>query len=133
LELIRQKGAKPAVVINPETPVERVIDVLDQIDLLLIMSVNPGFGAQDFIEGSIDKLRQARQLKQERGLSFLIEIDGGIKVDNADRVAAAGAEVLVSGSGIFKKPSYKDTISSMRRAAERGVSEPGSARAAAAG
>jgi ribulose-phosphate 3-epimerase len=124
LDLIREHGMKPAVVVNPETPVQRVVDVLPRIELLLIMSVNPGFGAQQFIEGSIDKLRQARKLRDDLGLSFLIEIDGGIKVDNADLVAGAGAEVLVSGSGIFKTSSYKDTIASMRRAAEKGASQP---------
>jgi ribulose-phosphate 3-epimerase len=123
IELIRKHGMKPAVVINPETPVERVVDVLPRIELLLIMSVNPGFGAQQFIDGSTDKLRQARKLRDDLGLSFLLEIDGGIKVDNADLVAGAGAEVLVSGSGIFKTSSYKDTIAAMRRAAEKGASQ----------
>lgn len=125
LELIRQHKVKPAVVINPETAVESVTDVLPQIDMLLIMSVNPGFGAQAFIESSIDKLRTARELREERGLSFLIEIDGGIKIDNAERVAAAGAEVLVSGSGIFKTPDYAATIRSMRRIAEEGAVNQG--------
>jgi ribulose-phosphate 3-epimerase len=118
LELIRKHNVKPAVVINPETDLEKVAAVLPQVEMLLIMSVNPGFGAQAFIETSIDKLRAARELRRQRGLSFLIEIDGGIKVDNAERVAAAGAEVLVSGSGIFKTTDYAKTIRSMRQTAE---------------
>lgn len=117
LELIRQHKVKPAVVINPETPFSAVTDVLADVDMLLIMSVHPGFGGQSFIESSIDKLRQARAFREEHGLSFLIEIDGSIKVDNAGRVAEAGAEVLVSGSGIFKAEDYAETISSMRAAA----------------
>jgi len=107
----------PAVVINPETPVGTVIDILPSIDLLLIMSVHPGFAEQEFIESVVEKIDEAARLKRERGLSYLIEVDGGIKVNNTGRVAAAGAEVLVSGSGIFETPNYHETIAAMRRAA----------------
>ena len=114
---IREHHMRPAVVINPDTPVSAVADVLTDVDMLLIMSVYPGFGGQKFIEASIDKLREARAIKEKRRLSFLIEIDGGITKDNAKAVAEAGAEVLVSGSGIFKADDYAETIASMRAAA----------------
>jgi ribulose-phosphate 3-epimerase len=114
---IREHGVYPAVVINPETPVGTVIDILPSIDLLLIMSVHPGFAEQEFIESVVEKIDEAARLKRERGLSYLIEVDGGIKVNNTGRVAAAGAEVLVSGSGIFETPNYHETIAAMRRAA----------------
>jgi ribulose-phosphate 3-epimerase len=116
---IRNHGVHPAVVINPETPLETVIDVLPSVDLLLIMSVHPGFAAQEFIESALDKINAAARLKRQGGLSFLIEVDGGIKVDNTARVVAAGAEVLVSGSGIFGTPNYRKTIAAMRQAAEQ--------------
>jgi ribulose-phosphate 3-epimerase len=114
---IREHGARPSVAINPETPLEMVIDALPSIDMLLVMSVHPGFAEQAFIESALDKIGEAARLKRERGLSYLIEVDGGIKVNNTGRVAAAGAEVLVSGSGIFETPNYHETIAAMRRAA----------------
>lgn len=119
LRQIRECGVRPAVAINPETPLETVIDVLPHIDMLLIMTVHPGFGAQDFIDMTA-KITQARRLRQEQRLSFLIEVDGGIKANKtAAPVAAAGAEVLVSGSGIFGTPDYAATIAAMRAEAER--------------
>jgi ribulose-phosphate 3-epimerase len=114
---IRERGVHPAVAINPETPLETVIDVLPSVDMLLVMSVHPGFAEQAFIESVVDKIYEAARLKRERGLSYLIEVDGGIKVNNTARVTAAGAEVLVSGSGIFETPNYRETIAAMRRAA----------------
>jgi ribulose-phosphate 3-epimerase len=114
---IREHGVRPSVAINPETPLETVIDVLPSIDMLLVMSVHPGFAEQEFIESVVDKIEEAARLKRTRGLSYLIEVDGGIKVNNTGRVAAAGAEVLVSGSGIFETPNYGETIAAMRRAA----------------
>jgi ribulose-phosphate 3-epimerase len=116
---IREQGVRPAVVINPETPLDAVTAVLPQVDMLLIMSVHPGFGAQAFIESAVDKLAAAAAWRQRHGLSFLIEVDGGIKIDNAARVAAAGADVLVSGSGIFGGTDYCSTIARMRQAAEQ--------------
>jgi ribulose-phosphate 3-epimerase len=116
---IRAHGVHPSVAINPDTPLERVADILPQVDMLLVMTVHPGFGAQAFIEEVTEKIVQASRLKQQRGLSFLIEVDGGIKVEHtAARVANAGAEVLVSGSGIFATPDYRQTIAVMRREAE---------------
>lgn len=133
IELIRAHRVKPAVVVNPETELERVIGVLPRVEMLLIMSVHPGFGAQQFIESSLDKLRQARQLRRRLGLSFLIEVDGGIKVDNAGQVAAAGAEVIVAGSGIFKTENYAATIGAMRKMAEEGAARRSAISLAAAG
>jgi ribulose-phosphate 3-epimerase len=123
---IRDHGVHPAVAINPDTPLETVSDILPSIDLLLVMSVHPGFAAQAFIESVLDKIVAAARLKRQRGLSYLIEVDGGIKVNNTARVAAAGAEVLVSGSGIFGTPNYRRTITAMRQAAEQaqGAAEP---------
>ncbi len=118
---IRRHGVRPAVVVNPDTPLSAVTSILPQVDMLLVMSVHPGFGAQAFIEAAVDKIAAAAEFKRTHGLSCLIEVDGGIKVGNAARVAAAGAEVLVSGSGIFSTPDYRDTISAMRRAAEEGA------------
>jgi ribulose-phosphate 3-epimerase len=116
---IRGCGVRPAVAINPDTPLETVKDILPQIDMLLIMTVHPGFGSQPFIESVTEKIAQASQLKKERGLSFLIEVDGGIKPQKtAAQAAAAGAEVFVSGSGIFHASDYRKAIAEMRHAAE---------------
>jgi len=117
IEQIRAHHARPAVAINPDTPLETVADILPSIDMLLVMSVNPGFGGQGFIESALAKVELAARWKRERGLSYLIEVDGGIKVDNAGRVATAGANVLVSGSGIFGTRSYRETIAAMRQSA----------------
>ncbi len=120
---IRRHGVRPAVVINPETPFEAVTGVLPHVEMLLVMSVHPGFGAQEFIDTAVDKIAQAAAHKRAQKLSYSIEVDGGVKVHNAERVAAAGAEILVSGSGIFGTPSYPETIATMRRSAERGAAE----------
>ena len=120
---IRSHGVQPGVVINPGTPLDAATAVLPEVDLLLIMSVNPGFGGQEFIEGAIPKIEAAAAWRHRHGLSFLIEVDGGITVDNAARVAAAGADVLVSGSGIFRASDYRETIARMRQVAEAGVAE----------
>ncbi len=117
---IRQQGAHPSVAINPDTPLDSVTDILAQVDMLLLMTVHPGFGAQAFIDDVTAKIEQAHRLRQQKGLSFLIEVDGGIKVERTTaRVASAGADVLVSGSGIFGTPDYRQTIAAMRREAER--------------
>ncbi|MFI5395859.1 MAG: ribulose-phosphate 3-epimerase [Candidatus Binatia bacterium] len=116
---IRDEGVRPAIAINPDTPLETVADILPSVDMLLIMSVHPGFAAQAFIESVMEKIAQAARWKRERRLSYLIEVDGGIKVDNTARVAAAGAEVFVSGSGIFGTANYHDTIAAMRHAADQ--------------
>ena len=104
LARIRQRGAKPGLTLNPETPIERVLPYIGELDLLLVMSVRPGFGGQKFIDGALDKLRTARRAIDERHLSVELEVDGGVKLDNARRVVDAGANVVVAGSAIFEAP-----------------------------
>lgn len=104
LARIRQRGAKAGLTLNPETPVEKVLPFLGELDLLLVMSVRPGFGGQKFIEGALDKLRVVRKALDERKLMAELEIDGGVKLDNARRVVDAGATVVVAGSAIFEAP-----------------------------
>ncbi len=112
---IRSHDMRPGVVLNPATPVSTVDVILPDVDLLLIMSVNPGFGGQQFIESSIEKLATASRIKRERQLDVLIEVDGGVKLGNAARVGAAGAEVLVMGTGLFGTENYEKTIGEVRR------------------
>jgi len=108
---------KPAVVLNPATPLSSVEVVLPDVEMILLMSVNPGFGGQKFIESAIDKLHAARRFKDEHRLGYLIEVDGGVKAENAERVVAAGAEVLVVGTGIFAKSDYGKVVAEIQRAA----------------
>lgn len=122
LQQIKAANVMPAVVINPATPVSQLEPILPDVGLVLIMSVNPGFGGQKFIEHSIARLTELRDLRTRLGLSFFIEIDGGVKVDNTRRIAAAGAEAIVSGSGIFNTTDYKATIAAMRKELEAGLS-----------
>ena len=111
---IRAHGCRPAVVLNPATPFHTLETILPDLDMVLVMSVNPGFGGQSFIRSALDKLALARRTKQERGLDFLIEVDGGVKTANVAEVSAAGAEVFVIGTGIFETPSYRDTVTEIR-------------------
>jgi ribulose-phosphate 3-epimerase len=104
LAAIRARGVKPGLTLNPETPVEAVLPHLDLVDLALVMSVRPGFGGQKFIEGALAKVRRIREALDASHLSAELEVDGGIKPDNAGRVVAAGATVLVAGSAIFEDP-----------------------------
>jgi ribulose-phosphate 3-epimerase len=115
---IRELGKKPFVVLNPATPIEAIEWVLPDIAQVLIMSVNPGFGGQKFITTTLDKIRQLRALIDERQLDIEIEVDGGIKLDNVADVVAAGANVIVSGSGIFGTMDYAATIAEMRKRGE---------------
>jgi ribulose-phosphate 3-epimerase len=108
LARIRQRGAKAGLTLNPETPVEKVLPFLGELDLLLVMSVRPGFGGQKFIESALDKLRVVRKAIDERKLSAELEVDGGVKLDNAKRVVDAGATVVVAGSAIFEAPEGVD-------------------------
>jgi ribulose-phosphate 3-epimerase len=105
LHLIRELGALAGVALNPATPLESVRDVLPEIDLLLVMSVNPGFGGQSFIPASTEKVRRARRMLDEVGSTALIEIDGGVDTGNAREIAAAGVDVLVAGSAVYGHPS----------------------------
>jgi ribulose-phosphate 3-epimerase len=117
VQAIKALGKKACVVLNPATPLDGVRYVLDELDMVLIMSVNPGFGGQSFIEAVLPKIAELRQEADARGLELDIEVDGGVKVDNVDRVVAAGANVIVSGSGIFKTDDYAATIAAMRERA----------------
>jgi ribulose-phosphate 3-epimerase len=116
LQRIRELGKRPAVSLNPATPPEAVFWVLDQVEMVLVMSVNPGFGGQAFIPSSLDKISRIREEITARGLAVDVEVDGGIVVDNAGDVVRAGANVLVSGTGVFRTPDYAETIARMRRA-----------------
>ncbi len=114
---IEGKGAKPGVVINPGTPVESLGEALERAALVLVMSVNPGFGAQSFMEVSLPKLSELRDLREKHGYGYVIEIDGGIKTGNAQLVIDAGAEVIVAGSAVFKSDDYAATIRALRGSA----------------
>ena len=116
LNKIRELGARPSLAVNPDVPLENVIDYFTDIELLLMMTVFPGFGGQAFIPEVLPKIEGARRLIDQKKLPILIEVDGGIKTDNIDRVVSAGREVIVSGSGIFKTNDYAETIRQMRTA-----------------
>ena len=112
--LIREQGLKAGLVFNPATPLNWLDHVIDKLDLILIMSVNPGFGGQSFIPGALDKLREARRRIDASGRDIRLEVDGGVKVDNIRAIAAAGADTFVAGSAIFNSPDYTATITQMR-------------------
>jgi ribulose-phosphate 3-epimerase len=116
LGLIRELGVRPGIVLNPATPLSWLDHTLDLVDLILMMSVNPGFGGQSFIESVLPKIETARARIDATGRAIRLEVDGGIKVDNIARVAAAGADTFVAGSAIFGSASYTQTISAMRAA-----------------
>ncbi|MEO0442377.1 MAG: ribulose-phosphate 3-epimerase [Pseudomonadota bacterium] len=116
LQLIKQKGCKAGLVLNPATTLDTIKHVLPQLDMLLIMSVNPGFGGQAFIPYTLDKLREARKAIDERGLDTRLEIDGGVNPNNIAEIARAGADTFVAGSAIFNQPDYKAVIDAMRQA-----------------
>ena len=119
LQKIRKLGAKSSVAVNPDVPLAAVERCFPDIDMILMMTVFPGFGGQAFIPDVLPKIEQARKLIDEQKLVVLLEADGGIKTGNIDQVVHAGAEVIVSGSGIFKTPDYGETIRQMRRAVDR--------------
>jgi len=121
LEAIHAAGKKASVAINPATPLDHLRYVLDLVDMVLVMTVNPGFGGQSFIPQVLAKVATLRADAIARGLDLDIEVDGGIKVDNVDVVSGAGANVIVSGSGIFEEPDYRTTITIMRERADRAV------------
>ena len=120
LQLVRECGCKPGLVFNPATPLDALGHVMDKIDMVLIMSVNPGFGGQSFIPGTLEKLRTARTLIDASGRDIRLEIDGGVKVDNIAEITAAGADTFVAGSAIFGAEDYRATIDAMREAIGRG-------------
>lgn len=122
IQLIKSLGKKTGVSINPATPVSTLEVILDDLDLVLLMSVNPGFGGQSFIPATLAKIAALRQRIDERGLVVEIEIDGGVKADNIGSMAAAGADVFVAGSAVFSTPDYAQTIALLRRnAVAKGV------------
>lgn len=114
LALIRDEGCKAGLVFNPATPLDCLEYVMDKVDMLLLMSVNPGFGGQKFIPAALDKLRQARAMIDASGREIRLEIDGGVKVDNVGEIAAAGADTFVAGSAIFGSEDYAATIAAMK-------------------
>lgn len=116
LQLIRDAGCKAGLVFNPATSLDALKYVMDKIDMILLMSVNPGFGGQSFIPSTLDKLREARSLIDESGLDIRLEVDGGVGPTNIAAAAQAGADTFVAGSAIFGKPDYKAVIDSMREA-----------------
>ena len=116
LGLIHEQGCKAGLVFNPATPLDWLEFVMDKVDMVLLMSVNPGFGGQKFIPSALDKLRVARKMIDASGRDIRLEIDGGVKVDNIGEIAAAGADTFVAGSAIFGSPDYRATIDAMRAA-----------------
>jgi ribulose-phosphate 3-epimerase len=122
LHMIQDHGAKAGVVINPATPVMLLEDVLEIVDYVLVMSVNPGYGGQRFIPRSLNKVRQLRRLRAERRLEFAIEIDGGVGHDNMEEVAKAGVDWVVAGSSVFHTPDPAEAIRAMQRMAEDATS-----------
>jgi ribulose-phosphate 3-epimerase len=118
LAQIRELGKRPVVVLNPHTPLEAIDYVLGDVAMVLVMTVNPGFGGQQLIPSALGKVRRLRQLIDERGLDVDIEVDGGVKLENIEAVCAAGADVIVSGSGVFGTPDYAATIAQLRARGE---------------
>jgi ribulose-phosphate 3-epimerase len=116
LQLIQAEGCRAGLVFNPATPLDVLEWVIDKVDLVLIMSVNPGFGGQSFIASALRKIEAARRIIDASGRDIRLEVDGGIKVDNIRQVADAGADTFVAGSAIFGKPDYRTVIDSMRQA-----------------
>lgn len=114
LQMIREGGCKSGLVFNPATPLSYLDYVMDKVDMILLMSVNPGFGGQKFIPSTLDKLKQARQLIDQSGYDIRLEVDGGVTVANIAEIAAAGADTFVAGSAIFNTDDYKATIDKMR-------------------
>ncbi|WP_077531664.1 ribulose-phosphate 3-epimerase [Vreelandella utahensis] len=114
LQMVRDAGLKTGLVFNPATPLHYMDYVMDKLDMILLMSVNPGFGGQSFIPGTLDKLREARRKIDASGRNIRLEVDGGVKEDNIGEIAAAGADTFVAGSAIFKKDDYSRIITDMR-------------------
>ena len=114
LQLIRDHGCKPGLVFNPATPLDYLTHVLDKIDMVLLMSVNPGFGGQVFIDSALDKLKAVRRIIDDSRRDIRLEIDGGVRIDNIRKIAEAGADTFVAGSSIFGSDDYKGTLQDMR-------------------
>ncbi|MCH1926171.1 ribulose-phosphate 3-epimerase [Shewanella sp. C32] len=121
LQLIREHGCKAGLVFNPATPLSYLDYVMDKLDVIMLMSVNPGFGGQSFIPETLRKLQQVRQLIDQSGFDIRLEVDGGVKVDNIAEIAAAGADMFVAGSAIFGQPDYAAVIQQMRNELAKGA------------
>ena len=121
LQLIRDQGCQAGLVFNPATPLHYLDYVMDKLDLILLMSVNPGFGGQKFIPSTLDKLREVRERIDASGRDIRLEVDGGVKVDNIGEIAAAGADTFVAGSAIFSADDYPATIAAMREQIKQAV------------
>jgi ribulose-phosphate 3-epimerase len=121
LSLIKDLGCQSGLVFNPATPLNYLDCVMDKVDVILLMSVNPGFGGQSFIPSTLDKLRQVRQRIDDSGFDIRLEVDGGVKVDNIGEIAAAGADMFVAGSAIFNTDDYAKTITDMREQIAKAV------------
>ncbi|NQZ49271.1 MAG: ribulose-phosphate 3-epimerase [Moritella sp.] len=119
LQLIKEHGLKAGLVFNPATPLHHLDYVMDKLDMILLMSVNPGFGGQSFIPSTLQKLRDVRQLIDASGRDIILEIDGGVKVDNIREIAEAGADMFVAGSAIYGQEDYKKVINEMRSELEK--------------
>ena len=115
LQLIRDHGCKAGLVLNPATPLHVLEHVMDKLDIILLMSVNPGFGGQSFIPHTLKKIAAVRKMIDESGRDIMLEVDGGVKIDNIREIAEAGADTFVAGSAIFGKPDYKAVIDAMRQ------------------
>jgi ribulose-phosphate 3-epimerase len=118
---IRAAGASPGVVLNPTTPLHTLDETLELVDYVLLMSVDPGFGGQEFIPGTLDKVRRLRRIREERNLGFRIEIDGGITLDNVADTARAGCDIIVAGTAVFGSSDPASAVAQLARAAERAV------------
>lgn len=123
LALIKESGCQAGLVLNPATPVHVLEHVMDKLDVILLMSVNPGFGGQSFIPNTLDKLKKVRELIDQSGRDIHLEVDGGVKVDNIGEIAQAGADAFVAGSAIFNSPDYAKTITNMRQMIQQQFSE----------
>ncbi len=122
LQLIRDLGCRPGLVFNPATPLNQLPYVIDKLDLIMIMSVNPGFAKQPFLPSSLNKIREARQFLDSYGYGQRIEVDGGIKIENIEQIAAAGADTFVIGSAIFNTPDYGATLGNFQAALSKTIS-----------
>lgn len=120
ISLIKEEGCKAGIVLNPATPLSVLDYVIDKLDMVLLMSVNPGFGGQSFIPHTLQKCQQVRSMIDERGLDIRLEIDGGVKVDNIEEIAACGADTFVAGSAVFNADDYAKVIHTMKENAAKG-------------
>ncbi|MFC1725255.1 ribulose-phosphate 3-epimerase [candidate division KSB1 bacterium] len=119
LEKIKTMGATAGISLNPGTPISSIIEILDIVDLVLVMSVNPGFGGQKFIKSSLEKIKKLNEIRIENNYSFQIEVDGGVSENNAESLVSSGVDILVAGNSIFKSPDIKSAIRDIRSQAEK--------------